>query len=68
MRPPRLNRKCLIKVHLINGAANWKAVYKVTNTDARRTQAKVPHFGAGLAHVLAQNMFAKGLLDEASHT
>ena len=58
--------KSLIKVHLINGAANWKAVYKVTNTDARRTQAKVPHFGAGLAHVLAQNMFAKGLLDEAS--
>jgi len=40
--------KPLIKVHLINGSVHWKAVHKVTNTDARHAQAKVPHFAAGL--------------------
>jgi len=30
-----------VKLHLSNGSAHWKAAPKVTNTDARRTQAEV---------------------------
>jgi len=46
--PRELEWKPGLEVHLINGSVHWKVTLKVTDTEAHRTQSKVPHFAAGL--------------------
>jgi len=45
--PRKFEWKPGLKVRPINGAVHWKTP-KGTDTDAHRTQSKVPHFAAGL--------------------